>query len=943
MWFGLLGPLLVVGHSGEELAVAAARQRTLLAALLLHANRPVSHDLLADAVWDGAPPEGHAATLRSYVMRLRRALGCAAGARVVTRDPGYLIRLDDSELDVSRFEALCREADSALRAGAWAGASRAASEALALWRGVPLADVPSQVLRDAWLPRLEQLRVQAVEWRVEAELRLGHHEQLVPVVRELAAQYPLRENLHVALMRALAGAGQRAQALDAYQRARRVLVDDLGIEPGAELREVHRRILAGDLDPAPGRPVAVRGGRLVARQLPAAVRYFAGRARELKTLSGLLDAYGPARSAVVISAIGGTAGIGKTALAIHWAHQVVDRFPDGQLYVNLHGFDPGRAPMPAAEAIRGFLDALDVAPDRIPPTVDAQSALYRSLLAGKRVLVVLDNARDAEQVRPLLPGSPGCFVIVTSRNQLTGLVAADGAHPLRLDLLTTDEARQFLQQRLGKDRTAADTGPVDDIIHRCARLPLALAIVAARAATEPHLSLATLADKLRDSRSTLDAFDGGDAPTDLEAIFSWSYRQLSPAAARLFRLLGLHPGHDITAQAAASLAALPPAQVPILLTELVRASLLVEPVTGRYTCHDLLRAYAAGLAHGLDTEDDRRTATQRILDHYLHTAYAADRLLQPTRDPIAVAAPQAGVTPAPPTDAEQALNWFTAEHAVLLAAVDHAAATGFDTHAWQLAWTLADFLDRCGFWHDFAATGRTAVAAALRLGDPHAQVRAYLLLGHACTKLGHVDEAQIHLRHAAELCGRIGDRIGEAHVRFNLAQMLEQQGRHAEALDHTRQALDLYRSAGHRPGQAASLNCLGWLHAQLGDYPSALAACEQALELLKEIDDRDRQASTYDSLGYIHHHLGHHAEAVTCYRQALDTFHDSGDRYQEAATLNNLGDTHLAAGDPDAARDAWRQALTILSDLNHADAEQVGTKLAEFDTTRRIVGAGPCR
>jgi tetratricopeptide (TPR) repeat protein len=676
------------------------------------------------------------------------------------------------------------------------------------------------------------------------------------------------------------------------------------------------------------------------RHLPAAVAHFAGRSGELAVLTGLLRGRAGTGGTVVISAIGGTAGVGKTALAVYWAHHVAGEFPDGQLYVNLRGFDPGGQVMDPAEAVRRFLDALGVPAERIPVDLDAQAALYRSQLAGRRVLVVLDNARDTAQVRPLLPGAPGCLVLVTSRNQLSGLVAADGAHPITLDLLTLDEAGQLLAHRLGPDRTAAEPDAIAEIITMCARLPLALAIVAARAATHPHLSLHTLAGELREAGGRLDTLTTDDPYTDVRAVFSWSYRALNPEAARLFRLLGLHPGPDISVAAAASLAALPIDQVRTRVAELARANLLVEPVSGRYAFHDLLRAYAAERAHTVDSDERRHAATGRVLDHYLHTAYAAARLLDPFRDPITLTSPRPGVTPERPADHEQALAWFTAEHPVLLAAVDHDAATGFDTHTWQLAWTLYDFLNRRGHWHDWAAVQQAAVAAAGRLADPAVQARAHRFLAGAYIGLGRVEDAHTQLRHALDLYRRAGDQAGQAHTHHNLGHLWDGQGRPGEALDHARQALDLYRAAGDRRGQADALNSVGWCHSQLGDHRQALTCCQQALTLLQELDDRFGQSAAWDSLGYAHHHLGHHTQAITCYQHALDLVRDLGDRYYEATTLTHLGDTHHATGDLDAAQTAWRQALTILDQLDHSDAEQVRTKLTTLDT---VPGRDPGR
>jgi tetratricopeptide (TPR) repeat protein len=688
---------------------------------------------------------------------------------------------------------------------------------------------------------------------------------------------------------------------------------------------------AADEHAVPGRSGS--RGPVVQHQLPAAVRYFAGREAELAALSELLDqSRAGAGGTVVISAIGGAAGVGKTALAIYWAHRVADRFPDGQLYVNLRGFDPTGSVVAPAEAVRRFLDALGVAAERIPADLDALAALYRSELVGRRMLIVLDNARDTTQVRPLLPGAATCLVVVTSRNQLSGLVAGQDAYPINLDLLTVAEARELLARRVGTNRVSAEPDAVEEIITRCARLPLALAVVAARVAARPQLPMAALVGELRDARDRLDVLVGDDPYTDVRAVLSWSYRALTPDAARLFRLLGLHPGPDLSMPAAASLAALPQPRVRALLFELTRANLLVEHVAQRYVFHDLLRAYATDLTHTVDSDDQRRAATLRTLDHYLHTAHAAAWLLFPYRDPITPAAAEPGVTPEQLTDERQARAWFTAEQAVLIAAVDHAAGNGFDVHTWQLACAHGDFLDRRGHWNDHAATGRAAVSAADRLADPTAQGRAHLYLAIPYIWLGRHDDADIHLHRALDLAVQADDPVGQGRIHAALSLVRERQGRYTDAFEHSEQALALSRSHGHRHGQAMDLNNFGWDHALLGDHELALTYCQQALTQLQALGNRYGEAAAWDSLGYAHHHLGHHAEAITCYQRAIDLARDLGDPYNVAGTLVHLGDTHNAAGDPHAARDIWQQAVSILDDLDHPDADEVRTKLATLDT-----------
>jgi tetratricopeptide (TPR) repeat protein len=690
-------------------------------------------------------------------------------------------------------------------------------------------------------------------------------------------------------------------------------------------------------DPYPPQPdAALPTAPTVAapRQLPAATAGFTGRAAELAALSDLLQEPA-AGGTMMISAVGGTAGIGKTALAVHWAHQVADRFPDGQLYVNLRGFDPAGPPMTPAEAVRGFLDAFEVPPERIPVSLDAQAALYRSLLAGRRVLVVLDNARDAGQVRPLLPGSPGCVVVVTSRNRLTSLIAAEGARPLTLDLLTLEEARHLLACRIGAGRVAAEPPAVDEIIASCARLPLALSIVAARAAVHPAFRLAALAGELRDARGGLEAFHSGEVAADVRAVFSWSYHQLSTETARLFRLLGLHPGPDISAPAAASLAALPAGHARSALAELARAHLVTEHAPGRFAFHDLLRAYATEQARAHDAEDDQQAAVRRMLDHYLHTAHTATALSRhPRWEPLTLPSPQPGVIPEQPADCTAALAWFEAEHPVLLAVIPQAAA-GWDISAWQLPWTLMDYFDRRGHWHDWAATQHAALDAARRHTDRQGQAHAHEGIGYAYGSLGRYDDARDHLQQALALFGELGDQAGQAYTHTDLGWVLQHAGCLADSLRHAQQAVVLFRALGHRHGQARALNSCGWYNALLGDHRQALTCCEQALALQRDLGDRRGEAYTLDSLGYACHHLGHHQQAITYYQQSLALNDALGESYGKAVVLSHLGDACHAAGDLAAARAAWQNALDILDQLGHVpgpspglpDASQIRVKL----------------
>lgn len=686
-------------------------------------------------------------------------------------------------------------------------------------------------------------------------------------------------------------------------------------------------------------------GAPVPQQLPPALSAFVGRAEliaqlDATTVDGTGSSAEPAATSVVLS---GTAGVGKTTLAVHWAHRAAERYPDGQLYVNMRGFDPSGSMMPPAEALRGFLEALDVPPERLPTHLPAQVGLYRSLLADRQMLIVLDNARDVEQVRHLLPGSPSCQVLVTSRNRLDGLVAAEGAVPITVDLLSFDEAWQFLARRLGADRLAPEPQAVDEMIERCARLPLALAVVAARGAAHPSFPLSTLAAELRETRRLPDGFGGGgDASTDVQTVFSWSYQHLSPPAARLFRLLACHPGPDTAIPAAASLAGLPRVQVRRLLAELAHAHLVTEHLPGRFSLHDLLRAYAANLAESIETLDTQRTATQRGLDHYLHTAHAAALLLQAGWDPISLPDAPPGVTPEQIADHDHALSWFTAEYRVLLAAVDHAERAHFEEHAWRLARTLVDFLQRQGHWSDLVAAQRTALAAAQQVGERPGQASAHRDLARALARVGEREEAEGHYRAALNLFSELGDHTGQARTHRAFGALLDRLGRHADSLHHAQQGLELYRVAGHLSGEASAHNGVGWAYARLGQYGPALDHCRRALVLLRQTDDRHGEANTWDSLGFIHDRLGRYRRAVSCYHRALILITQIGDRYDEAETLNRLGDSRWSLGDRAGAIRTWQRALRIFDDLGHPDAEGVRHRLVRATAPAgRAPSAGP--
>jgi DNA-binding SARP family transcriptional activator/tetratricopeptide (TPR) repeat protein len=923
--FRLLGPV-EVRLDDRVVDIGPPQQRHVLAVLAAEVGRPITSELLIDRVWDEAP-SGARRTLHVYVTRLRRLLtvGNSTDVPVPRRSGGYVLDVEPDQVDLHRFRNLLDQA----RRCPDEEQIPLLRKALGLWAGEPLAGLPG-----GWAHRMRQAcREQYLDamlvW-AQAELRAGNPTAIIGPLTEVIVENPLVEPLCVVLMRALHAAGRTGDALDRYDDLRRRLADELGADPSAEVHDTYQAIVRNDVVTAP-RPAPARSALLPA-QLPADVRGFVARDQALRRLDDLLDGTVEHPAGAVISIFSGTAGVGKTALALHWAHRVRQRFPDGQLHVNLQGFDGGGSPMDSTEAIRLFLDALGVSAEAVPADPAAAAALYRTLLSHRRVLILLDNAGDAAQVRPLLPGAAGCLVLITSRDALAGLVAGEDAHPLPVDLFSADEARELLVRRLGEARVAAEPAAVDEIVARCAQLPLALVVVAARAAAHPGFPLARLAEELRVSQ--LDALGAGDPATDVRTVFSWSYRRLSPDAARLFRFLGLHPGPDISAPAVASLAGLPTRVTRLLLAELTRAHLLSEHSPSRYAFHDLLRHYAAELTLATDSQADRVDAVHRVLDHYLHTGDAAARLVEPHRDSPVSTPPPPAVAIEPLDDARHALDWFTAERQLLLAVVRLAADTGFDQHAWQLARVFAGLLDNQGRWLDLIAMQRVAIEATRRLGEQTQRAWSYRFLGRAYASLHRYEEANAAYQCAVELYEQLADPAGQAAVHFALACLAESRGGYDTARRHSGQALRLYTAAGNKLGRARALNLVGWVDALHRDFALSLIRCRRALGLQEELDDRVGQAATWDSIGYVHYHQAEYNQARDCYERSLALFRHCGDRYNEADVLIHLGDTYRAAGQPDAARETWRMAHDICADLGDPGdpgAQKVRARLADLD------------
>jgi DNA-binding SARP family transcriptional activator/tetratricopeptide (TPR) repeat protein len=935
MWFGILGPLLV--RDGDVVVgVAAARQRVVLAALLVHAGSVVPAHELAELVWDGAPPAGAATTLRSHVMRLRRALGPGPAGRVVTRHPGYLVEAREEEVDLLRFARLCREGGAAVRAGAWQQASELLNEALGLWRGEPLGDVTCAPLRRDELPRLEQLRLQALEWRIDTGLHLARPAELMAELQSLTALHPLRERFHAQLMLALYRCGRQAEALAAYRNARRLLIAELGAEPGPELHELHQQILtadpaltgperAGPERAGPERAGAARGEAastvaVVPRELPAGAGHFIGRATELASLTGLLDDCG-GQKPIVIAAISGTAGVGKTALAVQWAHQVAGRFPDGQLYVNLRGYDPAQ-PVSATDALAGFLRSLGVSGEDIPAEEDERAARYRSLLASKRMLVVLDNAGTARQVRPLLPGNPACAVVVTSRDSLAALVARDGARRLDLDLLPLDDAVNLLRALIGERAGADPDDATVALAGQCCRLPLALRVAAELAAANPDVPLAVLVGELADQQRRLGLLAaGGDAGTAVRAVFSWSYRHLDTRAARTFRLAGLHPGTDLDPYSVAALTGTTLGQGRAVLDTLARAHLIQPVGPGRYGMHDLLRAYARELASSHDGEDGQHTALTRLFDHYLHAAATAMDVLAPAERHRRPRLPLPASLAPPVADPAAARAWLDAERATLVAVAVHAALHGWPTHATRLAATLFRYLDAGSHYPEAITIHTHARDAARHEGDRAAEATALNHLAGPHRRQGRHQEAISQYRRALELFRQAGDHTGQAHALGNLGNVRADQGRYQAATSLHEQALNLYRQIRDRAGEARTLGNLGYIEERQGRYRQAARHHGQSLAIARETGNRPTECVALINLGTVALRQDRYQQAAGLLHQALDLCRETGCRFFEAEALTRISDVRLRQGRPREATGHLRAALTLCREIGNQSGE----------------------
>jgi DNA-binding SARP family transcriptional activator/tetratricopeptide (TPR) repeat protein len=945
--FDVLGPLRLC-LDGDEIAVTGTLRRNLLAMLLVRVNRPVPADVLVDALW-GERAGDAMARLHVQVHRLRGVLD--EPERLSFDSSGYCLRVGADESDVGRFDSLV---DQAADADPRQAVVRL-REALGLWRGAAYdgVDLP-RVVTEA--RRLTERRLNALEALYTAELRDGRHAAVTSELGDAVRQHPLRERLHALLMTALYRSGRQAEALAAYRDAREILVEELGLEPGPELRRAERAILDGvpiEID----QPMAPRA---VPSQLPQRPADFVGRAAQLSALDGLVRHVAPVALATVV----GGSGVGKTSLALSWAHRVKAQFPDGQLYVDLRGYGPDQPALPE-DVLGAFLRAFGVDGTAIPEDPAERAARFRTLADGKRLLVVLDNARSSEQVRPLLPGSETCRVVVTSRDSLAGLVAREGAHRIHLDRMTDNEATELLVTLLG-DRPDAETGAVVALAARCAGLPLALRIAAERLRSRPHYRVADLVAELSDEHARLDVLDSGEEYTSVRAVFAASYDNLPTAAARLFRLFGIHPGYDVDAIALAALADAEPRETRRLIDILVRAHLAEESAPGRYAMHDLLWSYATDLAVSTDPPEARRSAIARLLDHYLHTASRAAQVIFPDDVDDSLDAADAPGTP----DYDAGIHWLDTERVNLLRGVEVARAANRPAYITDLSRVLSWYLDVSGrlddAWrlHNTALTvaterqDRVAEATALRgLGLVHFRGHRYAesasvtepalalyeasgavvaaasthnALGVLYAFMGRADDAVRSMRLSIDMYRTIDrDSLRACRPLIGLGQHQRRRGDIEAARQHLHEAYAIAETGGLLVSQAHASYGLTGVYRDIERFPEAFDFARRTVRLARRARFRFLEGLALQRLGTIHARLGEFDEAQRRHGEALDIGRTTGSTQLEAIALNGTAETAAAAGMPDLAADAFRAALAVAVDRG-----------AEYEQARAHAGLG---
>lgn len=914
------GPL-TISVDGVEVRMTSRLRQVLLAVLLANRGRVVPVSTLVGTMWTSQSPATAARRLHIHIHRLRRALGDPAAVR--HSPAGYALVAALDQVDIYRFAELTRRGHAALAAGDQLAARDLLREALALCRGPAfqgLDDIPSLATE---AEHLAELRLVAIEGRIAAELAQGEHMSVVAELRQLVADHPLRERLRAQLMTALYRAGRKADALAIFRDGRRILVEELGIEPSPESRELERAILVDDPGLAPShRPAeaarAVDPLPPVPRQLPADLTTFTGRTAELRELDALVSGTGGGSPAtiVVISAIHGTAGIGKTALAVRAAHRLAERCPDGQLFIDLHGFTPAVSPVEPGQALDRLLRALGVPGQRIPVDMDDRAGLWRSTLAGRCMLLVLDNAATEVQVEPLLPGAPGCLVLVTSRRRLTGLAAT---HIMPLDTLPLADALTLFRRTAGPGRlTQQPVELVAETVELCGRLPLAIRLAAARLRSRPTWSVADLVERLRDRGQRLAEL--GEGPRGVAAALDLSYQQLTADQQRMYRLLGLHPGPDFDPYAAAALAGTSRVQAGRLLDQLLDAHLLHEPAAGRCVFHDLVRTHATSTALDQDAEHERRAALTRLLDHYRHSATVAMDVAYPYERERRPDVPPADTpTPALP-DPARALGWLDVELPNLLAAAQHAADAGWPAHTGHLSAILHRHLRTRGRYHEAEQLHHRALTAT---AGTVGEIDASNGLGWIYRLRGWHDLAIGHFASALDRARAIGHRAGELDALNGLGSVHLRQGRYDLAIGRFAATLEVARAVGHRAGELDAVIGLGCVHRRQGRYDLATDYLNQGLQAARATDNRVAELQALRDLGTIHRFHGRHRQAAEHYARMLEIALLTGNPAGELDARNRLGNAYRAQGRYRQAVEHYARLLEIARGTGSRTAELV--------------------
>ncbi|MFG2095310.1 BTAD domain-containing putative transcriptional regulator [Streptomyces sp. NPDC048612] len=906
--FSVLGPVRAWrGHA--PLAAGSPQQRALLAALLLRGGRTATAPELVDALWGDEPPHAALAALRTYASRLRKALGDDAAA-LVSESGGYAIRSVDGhplDLDHDHAEQYAAEAEKAKTVGDRGRARELLDAALALWDGEPLAGLPGPYA-DTQRTRLDEWRLTLLEMRLELDLEVGCHAEAVSELTALTAAHPLRERLRELLMLALYRSGRQAEALAVYTDTRQLLDEELGVEPRASLAELQQRILRADpeldapvlvtFDADPAGPAIVRP-----QQLPATVADFTGRAAFVSELGDqLATAEG---SVMAVSALTGIGGVGKTTLAVHVAHTARDHFPDGQLYVDLQG--AGHTPSEPVAVLGAFLRALGTPDASIPDGLAERSALYRSTLAGRRVLALLDNARDASQVRPLLPGTEGCAALITSRARMNDLA---GAHLIDLDVMSPEEALSLFTRIVGEERVTSERKAAMAVVGACGFLPLAIRIAASRLAARRTWTVSILASKLADERRRLDELRAGDLA--VKATFELGYGQLEPQQARAFRLLGLADGPDISLTAAAAMLDLDADEAEELLESLVDTSLLESAAPGRYRYHDLVRLYARACAERDEHPPSERDAAQsRLLDFYLATAarmYAlerpGDRLIdhmESTNYPGLVFDGRAA-----------ALEWLFNEAGCLLACARQSRSPEALRRAADLLLLTKDLAESGAAALQYEQANVALLTAAREAGDQHAEARAHLALTYVRTLSGRLDEADGNAKSAMLLGLASEDPYVSSSAPNDRGIIANAQHRHADAEGYLRQALSAFRDDSNQQAEASALCNLSRVHLDTGRVDSAIDLAEEGLAIYRRLGAKRRLANGMYALALTYTQAQRLEEATEQLTAALAIFRDSRQRFWEGMTNFRLAEVELAAHRPATAANHAEQALTAL-------------------------------